>query len=222
MRQLGTQTFVRRYHIVGAVAVGKSTAIESLRCFTTYEEWRGRPPAKMYQNHEKLSVDEDRRVENFIFEQTHEKNDLMKESRLGLFIMDRAHLDLFAFSKGQEDVLRKATRLHDEFGAGDNSLLPAHIFFIRANKEAFEERLMKRSTGVRTLNRFRYDADDLVDQQNLLSLIYRPTPPAIVDTSSIPPDEVARIISRKILLGDYEEFLFSTRVQEVVAQRGAL
>ena len=36
------------YYIVGPVASGKSTLLEQLRCFQTFEEWTRPPPREMY------------------------------------------------------------------------------------------------------------------------------------------------------------------------------
>ncbi|RXT35184.1 SIR2 family protein [Bradyrhizobium betae] len=102
---MGAQSTIhRKYYIVGSVASGKSSTVDALRCFTTFEEFSGRVPKEMYQDDTSLTPDEQKIVDDYLFPRLIEKNRNMMRPSSGVRIMDRAFLDLFAFSKNGDKV----------------------------------------------------------------------------------------------------------------------
>jgi hypothetical protein len=102
--------------LVGSIAAGKSSTLDNLRCFATHEEFSGRVPAAMYQDDKTLTAKQQKEVDDYLFPQLIEKNSNMMRMNAGIRIMNRAYLDLFAFSKGNKsEINRKAIELRKRF-----------------------------------------------------------------------------------------------------------
>jgi hypothetical protein len=223
MRRLTSQKIDRKYYLVGSVVSGKSTTLEALRCFQTFEEWAGRVPPEMYLNDRKLSVKEQKVVDDFVFPQLITKNNRMMRQAPGIRIMDRAFHDLFAFSKSRKEVLRKAKELHRRFREQGKRFEDGHVFFIRASAAALAERMARRGVAVTKSGKTKgFDANALLVQERKLAKIYKPETSSIFDTSESTVGETAKQIARKILLERYAEFAFQERLEQITSRDGKL
>jgi hypothetical protein len=213
----------RRYYLVGAIASGKSSNLELLRCFNTFEEWFGRPPALMYQSHTSLSPEARLEVDEWVLEQLCLKNDSMHETGPGIHIMDRAFLDLFAFSQDDSERFDKATKLEARVSVTGNQIQPGQIIFLKANEEAYKQRLARRGKLRGRRQRLDYDPSQLIRQTETIEKIYNPEARWTIDTSSLSPDASARAIARRILVEEpYSQFDFSARIRSMKSDGGAL
>jgi hypothetical protein len=215
-------TIQRKYYLVGSVASGKTSTIDALRCFTTFEEFRGRTPKEMYQDDNTLTPEEQKIVDDYLFPALITKNRNMVQMHSGIRIMDRAFLDLFAFSKdgNAAEILRKAEELKKRVRQHGRPLESGHIFFLAASSDAIEERLLKRGSRKAKGGKSGFEAATLTKQKKYLAEIYQLTDP--MDTSDLTPGEVARKIAREILLGEYTEFNFTERLDEIIRKGGEL
>jgi hypothetical protein len=109
--QISTHNTRRKYYLVGSVVAGKSSNLELLRCFATFEEWSGRPPEKMYQDHKTLTAADREEIDRWLYSQLRTKNDRMRHTGVGIHIMDRAYLDLCAFSERPAENVSKLNDL---------------------------------------------------------------------------------------------------------------
>jgi hypothetical protein len=212
----------RKYYLVGSIAAGKSSVLEALRCFSTYEEWSGRPPAVMYQDDKTLTDEQQQEVDAFLFKNLRLKNQRMIDALHGVHVMDRAYLDLFAFSKDAADVVRKANQLKSEVIAKTRALESGQIIFLRAEEDALRERLARRGSRKGPNGEISFNADRLVQQEETLRKVYKPVPDAIFNTSQKSIGETAQQIARMILLKDYSHFDFCERIDEVIVRNGEL
>jgi hypothetical protein len=212
----------RKYYLVGSVAAGKSTTLEALRCFTTFEEWSGRVPAAMYQNDKTLTAEQQKEIDDFLFPQLITKNNNMVRMNSGIRIMDRAYLDLFAFSPDRAEVSRKASELRKRFASWGRPLEDGHIFFLKASKEQLEERLARRGNPKPKRGPVRFDAKTLLAQEAELLKVYRPAKNDILDTTEASAGECARAIARTILLESYSNFEFESRLSDIIEKDGEL
>jgi hypothetical protein len=214
----------RRYYLVGSVVSGKSSNLEALRCFTTFEEWSGRPPEKMYQDHETLSAAERDEIDDWLYAQLREKNDKMRSAGVGIHVMDRAYLDFCAFSKTDEENVKKIDQLRARVNAVNGPLEQGQIIFLCAQEGVLSERQARRGKlrGARRQKRRRidYDGIKLLEQSDLLKAVYRPLPEMTFDTSHETSDKTSRRIARKILLSKYETFDFEARMDELKTSGG--
>jgi hypothetical protein len=216
----------RKYYLVGSVAAGKSSALDRLRCFTTYEEFGGRVPAAMYKNDKTITPEEQEIIDEFLFPQLISKNTNMYRAHSGIRVTDRACLDLFAFSQGEKtEILRKAILLKEWLGSVSGTPLQSgQIFFLRASEEVLEERLARRGTKRRERDQgiTRFDTGTLLKQEEDLLRIYRMSPEETIDTTRVSLEETVKNIARTILLGPYEPFDFAARLDEIIAKGGEL
>ncbi|MGY4304208.1 hypothetical protein ACVIJ6_001451 [Bradyrhizobium sp. USDA 4369] len=222
---LGAQSTIhRKYYIVGSVASGKSSTIDALRCFTTFEEFSGRVPKEMYQDDTSLTEEEQKIVDEYLFPRLIDKNRNMMRANSGVRIMDRAFLDLFAFSKNgnKAEIMRKALELKNRIERHKKPFEDGHIFFLGASSDALEERLLQRSSSRDADGKFGFELETLRSQDRSLRKIYQIEDAQVLDTSHLTTAEVAKVIAREILLGDYQEFHFAKRLEEIIAGDGVI
>ncbi len=222
---LGAQSTIhRKYYIVGSVASGKSSTIDALRCFTTFEEFSGRVPKQMYQDDTSLTPAEQKIVDDYLFPRLIEKNRNMMRSNSGVRIMDRAFLDLFAFSKNGDkvEIKRKALELKARIEQYKKPFEDGHLFFLGASSDALEERLLQRSSSKEADGKFGFELETLKNQDKALRKIYEIQDEQVLDTSYLTTGEVAKAIASKILLDDYQEFSFAKRLEQIIDGDGVL
>ena len=181
------------FYIVGPVAAGKSTLIEQLRCFGTFEEWTRPPPKLMYRSASSLTGAEQDEIDNFLYDELKEKNRRMDEARVGFHFMDRAPLDLYAFSKDEQENKEKTQRLKEEV-MRDKRLKDGAIIFVTAKGVNLVKRNMKRGRVPQTSG----DTDYLESQSAKLQDIYKPS--FRLDTDDLDAGEIAKRVARLALL----------------------
>lgn len=184
------------YYIVGPVASGKSSILEQLRCFHTCEEWTRPPPKEMYLSFDKLDDATAKRIDAFVYAELKEKNLRMHNAPTGFHFMDRAPLDLYAFSKDDEERKRKTKELRENV-ARDRPLQSGEVLFVRAVGET----LVKRNAGRGRLPTEAGEAAYLDRQADYLNSLYSPC--FVVSTDDKSPEEAAKKIARHALLENY-------------------
>jgi hypothetical protein len=176
----------------------------------------------MYQDDKTLTREQQKEVDDYLFPQLIEKNINMIRMNAGIRIMDRAYLDLFAFSKGNRaEINRKAIELKRRFKAWGKPLEDGHVFFLKASKTALEERLARRGTNKRVRGKVSFETETLLQQEKELLKVYSPLN-AIIDTTNSKVGDTAKDIARIILLGEYRPFDFSARLEKIIEKRGRL
>lgn len=146
----------------------------------------------------------------------------MRKVGVGIHVMDRGFLDLFAFSNSDAENLTKIEQLRDRVG-GRSGLERGQVLFVFAKEEVLSERQARRGKlrGRRGSRRIEYDGNSLAVQSEVLRKIYRPSDASVFDTSKEACDKTARRIARQILTGPYEPFDFESRMDEIKANGGA-
>lgn len=185
------------YYIVGPVAAGKSSLLEQLRCFSTFEEWTRPPPKEMYLSNKKLSDNQKRKVDKFIYSELKEKNIRMHEADIGFHFMDRAPLDLYAFSDDEEENKEKSKQI-DEKVTRDRPLQNGEIIFLTASGQ----KLVERNMGRGRLPESSGDEKHFTEQGDYLRDIYGPV--IVINNDNISSGEIGRQIARHVLFEEYD------------------
>lgn len=185
------------YYIAGPVAAGKSTVLEHLRCFETYEEWTRPPPPEMYRSFKSLSDAENEVVDKFVYRQIKEKNELLSRASVGFHFMDRAPLDLYAFSQDDGERKQKTKDLDDQV-VRIKSLQNGEIVFLSAEGGELVQRNLRRGRSPDDAG----DAGYLDEQTKKLQALY--SPEICIATDRLPAEEIARNIARHVLLKEYK------------------
>lgn len=185
------------YYIVGPVAAGKSTLLEHLRCFETLEEWTRPPPKEMYLASSNINEDQQRLIDAFLYQELKEKNRRMHAAGVGFHFMDRAPLDLYAFSKTDEENKKKSREMR-ELVTRSKPLQEGAVIFIEAKPTTLVKRNMARGRPPTKAGEHEY----LSGQIQKLKEIYEPS--FILSTDDYNAGEVARKVARHVLLGLYK------------------
>lgn len=139
-----------RYYITGVVSVGKTSVISRLQGLEIVDEWlRPRDPL-IAKPSDKLNLAERERVDQWIMEQIRLKNGRFVRAGSGLYIMDRAPLDAFAFTP-VDDYQDKAASLFEIACAGTSgspqSLQKGHLIVLKGDPSALMTRQVWRGRG---------------------------------------------------------------------------
>lgn len=185
------------YYIAGPVAVGKSSVIEHLRCFNTFEEWTRPPPEAMYRNFKTLTPEEETEVDDFVYSELKEKNIRMCDAGVGFHFMDRAPLDLYAFSNSESENADK-TRILEDRVTRDKDFQQGEIVFLEASGDVLEQRNLGRGRVPGTSG----SAEYLDEQCAGIKSIYEPA--FVLSTEDCSPGLLARKVARTALMGPYD------------------
>jgi len=185
------------YYVAGPVAVGKSSLIEHLRCFNTFEEWTRPPPEAMYRSFKTLEPAEEKEVDDFVYSELKEKNIRMCDAGVGFHFMDRAPLDLYAFSNDAEENSQKTELLEDRV-TRDKDFQQGEIVFLQASGAILEERNLGRGRIPDTSGTAEY----LEEQCENIKKIYAPT--FVLSSENCDPGALAQRVARRALMGPYE------------------
>ncbi|WP_158267983.1 SIR2 family protein [Bradyrhizobium sp. MOS002] len=210
----------RKYYLVGSVVAGKSSNLEGLRCFSTFEEWSGRAPETMYQDHRSLSVAQRKEIDDWLYSQLREKNDKMRRAGVGMHVMDRCYLDLCAFSKTDAENVERLKELRARVCKHSGPLEAGQMIFLEADESALSDRQARRGKLRGVTMVIDYDGAALVKQSAVLKSVYMPEPAFTFDNSLEGSDQTSRRIARQILLGEYKPFDFEKRIDELLASGG--
>lgn len=184
------------YYIVGPVAAGKSSLLEHMRCFATHEEWTRPPPPEMYMSFEKLTDTQKAAVDSFVYGELKEKNRRLHDSDVGIFFMDRAPLDLYAFSESDDERIQKTKEIKKRV-TRDRELHSGQIVFIWAEGHCLVTRNYGRGRPPETSGQAEY-----YDRQTAaLRDIYKPVLEIQTDRKSV--GEIAREVARHAIFGPY-------------------
>ncbi len=184
------------YYIVGPVASGKSTLLEQLRCFQTFEEWTCPPPREMYLASTKINDREAQTVDDFVYSELKEKNRRMHAAQTGFHFMDRAPLDLYAFSKSDEENREKSKTLRLSV-TRDQPLQKGEILFIEASPAALVRRNLARGRPPEDAGTEEYFGKQIDN----LKKVYEPS--FVLSTEQYNSGEVARLVARHVLFEQY-------------------
>lgn len=196
-----------KYYISGPVASGKSTLLENLRGFETLEEWPERTPAELYMDHKRLMPEQRVEVDKWVYRQLKVKNKHFVRSEPGIHVMDRAPLDLFAFSIDEAENSRKAGEIKDQV-ENDEKLSDGKVMLVVASPDVLVERQLRRGRLPTDKGGVSYDGVSLKSQTEQLLLTY---PGAIVySTDNCDAGALTRRALYEILYGDYSPIAMST------------
>ena len=197
--EAGTGGSLCHFYVVGTVSSGKSSLIERLRSLRTYEEWPETPLELMFKDSGALTPDEKVEVDAWVQKQLAEKNRLMRDAQYGIHIMDRAPLDMFAFSQDAAENAGKARELGVR--VGDEGLKAGGVILLAAAPDVLFERQVRRGRGPEWLANAAYREETLGKQSDGIRAIYQVDD--ALDTSRLSIDEVARRAAERILFDDF-------------------
>jgi hypothetical protein len=203
-----------KYYVAGAVGAGKSTLLENLRSFYTLEEWPQPAPKTMYQDFSTLDKDELDKIDVFVYRQLRIKNNSFREPSVGIRIMDRAPLDLFAFTSNDsfaEENKRKASDLRTNVER-EATLADGVVILVDADGATLIDRQLNRGRIPKDREGgFAYDRQGLDRQREILKMVYPNS--FVVDNDHCSKQELVSGVVDLIVFGKYEPTKISDAIK---------
>lgn len=213
IRKYSTEPICYKYYIAGPVASGKSTLLENLRTFQTLEEWPERTPSELYQDHKLLTDDQRKSVDQWVYRQLRIKNRHFVKGEPGIHVMDRAPLDLFAFSLSDDENRKKAKEISSVVEA-DRKLSEGEVMLVVASPDILLERQLRRGRIPKGKGGISYDGEGLKQQTEQLEKTYKGA--VIYKTDICSQHMLTRKAIRHILFEEYRPLNISA-LNEIVA-----
>jgi len=198
--EIGVENDVR-FLITGSVAVGKTTSVSQFRSLSTLDEWLEQRPSGMEKDPSMASPSELKKIDAFVAEQLALKNKRLLAAKDGIYVVDRAPLDLFAFEKDKSAWKEKAKTVLSSIrgNKAKRKLASCHVILLIGDPAILEVRAKA--------NHRETSKAKLKEQQDLLIDVYQRNDGTIstVDTRNKTVAEVTKEIARIVHLNDFTE-----------------
>lgn len=187
-----------RYYLTGAISVGKTTTINNFGNLAVLDEWLEQRPPILARGWDTLNDDEKGQADQWILKQFKLKNDLLRNEREGIFMMDRGPLDPLAFTP-PEEIPEKAKAIL-------NTLTPdqatwhverGKVILLEGDKDELALRMI-------LTDRIDYTAEKLKNMESQLKTAYGDEGVSCFDTRGLTPSDVARRVAEIIHLEPYD------------------
>ncbi|MFQ5329620.1 MAG: SIR2 family protein [Thermodesulfobacteriota bacterium] len=186
-----------RFYVTGALGVGKSTAINQFRNLVVLDEWLEQRPLILAKSWVNLTDDEKNAADEWIINQFKVKNDILRNEREGIIVLDRGPLDPVAFTPDVE-WSNKAARLLSTICPGQAQWQVEDGRVILMQGEGSELALRMVMT-----QREEYTAEKLQSMEERLYKAYCDDGVTKFDTRGLTPSDVARRVAEIIHLEPY-------------------
>jgi hypothetical protein len=198
-----------RFFVIGALGVGKSTAINQFRNLVVIDEWLEPRLPILAKGWDKLSKKETKTANAWIFKQFRKKNDILRNKREGIFVLDRGPLDPVTFtSEGEWND--KAERLLNAICPGDKwQVEDGLVVFLQGESSELALRMI-------IIERKDYTVEILQKMEEHLGKVYGVEGVVRVDTRGLTPSDVAQRVGEIIHLEPYAQTCnFHNRLQKI-------
>ena len=182
------------YYLIGAVGVGKSTAVRYFQSLRTYDEWVDRRLPEMSRPDDELRPEEKERVDKYVVDQFGKKNFCIAGEEEYIHIIDRCPLDPLTFG-GRGERKQKAINLRNEMTKGDVKIQEGHLLWLDCGKKEIAHRKSRKHKywPLKKIDKLLKDIEE----------VYHDLPAVKISTHGRTAIEVARELSWVIFVGEY-------------------
>lgn len=186
-----------RFYISGSLGVGKSTAINQFRNLTVLDEWLEQRPDVLSKGWEQLTPDEKHSADQWIAGQFRRKNDILRNEREGIFLMDRGPIDPLGFTPDSE-WSAKASELLGSLCPGQAQwhVEDGRVILLKGDSRELALRMVMTERDDYTEEKLKY-------MEARLEKAYGDTGVTVFDTTGLTPSGVARRLAEIVHLEDY-------------------
>ncbi len=203
-----------RYYVIGALGVGKSTAINQFRNLVVLDEWLEQRLPILAKRWDKLTNDEKRTADEWVINQFKMKNDILRNDHEGVFVMDRGPLDPVAFTPDTEWSDKSAQLLSTICpGQAQWQVEDGRVILLQGEGSELALRMV-------ITKREDYMAEDLQRMEERLGKTYGVEGVTRFDTRGLVPSDVARRVAEIIHLEAYAPTCNLHRRLETIKREG--
>ncbi len=199
------------YYISGSVGSGKSTVVNNLRSFKTFDEWLDPKPDLMEKPAKDLTEDEKDIVNQWIDEQFSRKNFKVGEEQNCISVIDRSPIDPLAFQTDKNghmvlaDIKQRAEELTSAYKP---SVVQGCVIVLKGDEKEFLGRVISRHKNA--------TIEYIQLQQDFLISLFPADKVYVVETSGLTEYEVAKKIASIILTKEYLEIDFDKILEDYI------
>jgi hypothetical protein len=185
-----------RFYITGPLGVGKSTNINQFRNLVAIDEWLDPRPPVLAKDADKLTADEKREADSWIIDQFNKKNALLRNDRMGVFVLDRGPLDPISFTPDAE-WNSKATSLIEGLcpGKADWRVEDGKVILLQGDHTELALRMIVQEKD--------YTSDKLQKMESKLIKAYGKNGVILFDTKGLTISDVTKRIAEIIHIEPY-------------------
>jgi hypothetical protein len=197
-----------QYYVTGALGAGKSTAINYFRNLIVLDEWLEQRLEILSKDWATLTPEEKNTVDQWIARQFKLKNDLLRNAREGIFVMDRGPLDPIAFTP-EAEWNDKANRLLSTICPGHASwnVEEGQVIFLEGDSSELALRMV-------ITQRPEYTEDKLKIMEEKLGKAYGDSVIRI-NTRGLTPSDVAKRVAEIIHLETHSKCNLHKRLENI-------
>lgn len=187
-----------RFYVTGPLGAGKSTTISQFRNLHVLDEWMEERPSVLAKDWNQLEATEKNDADKWVVKQFGMKNQILRNKREGIFIMDRGPLDPLSFTPDNE-WSGKASYLLDELcpDQAQWEVEDGRVILLRGEGQELALRMV-------ITHREDYTADKLKDMEARLMKAYGSDGVISFDTHGLTPSDVVRRVARIVHLDAYK------------------
>ena len=203
-----------RYYLTGPMGAGKSSVLNNFRNLEALDEWLEQRPPILGKPWVTLNDEEKRVADKWIASQFRKKNDILKDDKEGVFMLDRGPLDPLSFTDDKK-WKNKSRSLLNAICPGNATwtVQDGRVVILRSDPDEFALRIL-------TTVHDGYTADQLKDNEEKLAAAYGNNGVIEIDTRGLTLSDITRRIAEIVHLEDYDSVCdLHKRLQEI-RQRG--
>ncbi len=198
------------YYLIGAVGVGKSTAISNFRNLITYDEWIDERRSDMAIPEKRLPASKKRKqvaeINRWTAEQFRKKNLALAKRQTGIHLVDRCPLDPLTFGTKSERRSKARDLLRTITDRRSHSIEKGHLIYLDGDVGDIQQR-----------NTYKHkywtekEIQELVDK---IDAIYSDVPKTRICTRGRSVFQVSREIAKVIFLDCYRDVGLEDKLEE--------
>ncbi len=186
-----------RFYVTGPIGVGKSTAINHFRNLAVLDEWLEERPPILAKDYEELDENEGPQADEWVAGQFKSKNDILRNKREGVFMMDRGPLDPLSFT-ADDEWSAKAGLLLDTLcpGHAERAVEDGRVILLQGDPDELALRMI-------VTQRRHYTREKLERMETALRKAYGADGVVRYDTRGLTASDVAQRVAEIVHLEDY-------------------
>jgi hypothetical protein len=196
--------------LIGAVGVGKSTAIHNFRSLTTYDEWIDErrsdmavPEKRLPPSRRKKQIAE---INRWTAEQFRKKNLALEKKKTGIHIVDRCPLDPLTFGKDSERRAKANDLLKVITDGRSHSIEKGHLIYLEGDISDIQQR--------GTYKHKYWTEKEITELIENIDSVYGDIPTTRICTRGRSAFQVSREIAKVIFLDRYQDVNIETKLEE--------